>query len=100
MKRIILAAAVVLTLVGCSHPPKSGEVTAKSYEPPYTYYVNQCMSIGKDPCGMQIPIPHQEPEHWVLEVRDDADPEHVGKVRIDRESWHQYTVGSHWPDAR
>lgn len=93
-------AVATAVLVGCSNPPKSGEVTAKSYEKAYDYYTQMCVVYGKYGCTMYMPLLNHEPEHWLLEVRDDADAEHVGNVEVNADIWQRYNVGSHWPDPR
>jgi hypothetical protein len=95
-----VAALAAAVLAGCSDPPKSGEVTAKSYEAAYDYYTSICVSYGKYGCNVSMPLLNHEPEHWVFKVRDDADPEHVGKVEVNADIFNRYDIGSHWPDPR
>lgn len=97
-------AAVVLTLAAltaCSDPPHSGDVIGKHYEPESQYMTMQCYSYNSDgTCAMNIPTWHTDPAAWMLHIRSDVDPDHTGWVHVDQQTYGEYRVGQHYPDAR
>ena len=88
---VVLAAAV---LSGCSHPDH-GKVVGKHHEDAYTWYSQQCAYYDKNAmCRVYVPIPHSEPEHWVVTLTDGKDQ---WDINLDQQSWSGLLPGDNWP---
>lgn len=100
MKRLIISLAILLSVGACGgDPPKSGEVVNKEYDAAYTYYNNTCVSYNKYGCQMYIPIPTNEPPHWKLKIKDDANSKERW-IEVLPEQYNKYSIGDHWPELR
>lgn len=111
MVRKVVSALLLLFLVGCSDPPKSGYIVQKNYDDPddWSYwqpdYIPIC-SGNPMQCHQQLVGGHtvygHDDAHWEFRIKDDADPKGKkhGWIEISQETYDQYDVGMHWPDAR
>ena len=90
----VLALCALLT--GCGGIDQ-GTVTAKGYDAPTTFYKQQCLPIGNNPCGSFVMIPNEVAECWRLDLHDgDAS----GSVCLDQRTWDTVRVGDHWGGPR
>lgn len=97
----IAAAAVALAavplLAACGSGLSHGTVTGKSYDAPWTYYNNECMSYGKyGNCTFSITVPVYYPADYELQLKDGKQ---TGSVEVDEGTWDTARVGEQWPPA-
>lgn len=101
MARLLLAAAVLLALVGCSDPPVEGVVVHKQHSDAYDYVTMMC--IAHDPktfaCTGWMPISNHMPASWQVCVEGlDKNGKHAeGCIEIGEAAYGQYDEGSHYP---
>lgn len=102
-RKLALAAATVVAITACGHPPTTGVVTSKHFTASYTWYEQVCVSYGKYGCQAYMPFPHTEPDQYQLCLHRDAqDTTHdvTGCWDTDPQTYARYQVGDHYPDAR
>ena len=88
--------AAPLLLAGCSAPER-GQVMARHYEAPYTWIQMQCAGYNsKGICTAYIPIFHNEPERWILTLRDGDDE---GDRAVGKAAYPNCEIGSVYPDC-
>jgi hypothetical protein len=90
MKRL-LALAAILLLVGCA--AKSGQVTNKSWHPPYDVYGSTCVVRDKNGlCAMSVPNVQHYPEAYFFELDHGT-----WDRQVPKDIWNKYKIGDYFP---
>ena len=92
MKRLAVAALLVLALAGCDDAPASGTVVSKSYTPAHTDWYTQCTPVGK------VTVCHPQPiiydDEWRICIKD---AKRTGCKDIGASEYASYQVGDYYP---
>lgn len=94
----IVAAVLLLVLVGCGGP-EEGTVVEKWYEEPreWTTTDMRCISYDDDGfCAIRIPVQnhHYDDEDWMLRVENEKGER--GNVEVERYVWDRIRVGEYY----
>lgn len=93
---VIVTAA--LLLVGCSSI-SSGYITAKKYQPAYTYTTQQCASYNaKGVCTVWMPMTHHVDEKFKFDIRNDN--QENGWVYVSQGEYDHYQIGDYYGAKR
>lgn len=93
-KKLAVIVATALLLVGCSSI-SSGYITAKNYEPAYSYMTQQCAAYNaKGVCTVWMPVTHYVDEKFRFDLRNDN--KDTGWVYVSRTTYDQYQVGDYY----
>ena len=88
MKRVAALLATGAILAGCGTSVTEGRVADKYYSAPYTYYVTMCFGYdSKGLCTIWMPVPFEEPEHWVITL-ENCDLKESGDDTCPSERWY------------
>ena len=102
LKRTILIAAAVSTLVGCGgqRVPEYGTVVDTKHEPEWIQVIPASRSCYNNSCTT---IPAQFIHHretWSMEIQDHNNPDWSGTVTdYTPDTFNKCGVGSVWPDC-
>lgn len=107
MLGLVLAVPFV---AGCEDPVymSEGYVTSKKYEPPWVEITpsTSCIIYKSDfTCAMYSTTynttNHEEEYSFQLEDKNAEDKRlRKGWINVDKQTYHEYAVGMHYPDAR
>lgn len=90
---LVLALAAVLAACG----PDSGNVVAKDYQEPYTYFTTVCASYdSKMNCTFYMTQPIDEPECWHLMFKNGED---FGNACVSLDTWKATELGEWYGEA-
>lgn len=94
--RLSVVLAAVLALAGCA-APEAGQVISKRYEPAHSWTEVTCAFRHKNgTCQAYTTVAHNEPERWVLTLRDG---DRQGDREVYRLAYERCTTGAHYPSC-
>ncbi len=93
-RKLAVIVAAALMLVGCSSI-SSGTITAKAYEPAYSYMTQQCVSYNaKSQCSVWMPVTHYVDEKFRFDIRNDN--KDTGWVYVHKSEYEKYEIGDYY----
>lgn len=91
---VVAAALIVATMSACS-TIEAGEVVDKEFEPSHSWVQMMCSSYSsKGICTVWVPITHQVPDSWSLELRQG---ERAGSVRVSEAQYESCGIADQYP---